>query len=339
MRTHVLNLEPEGFSPRAKARLERFARLSEGPLTRGELLRSLSDVDVLIVRLGHRIDHEVLAAAPALRVISSATTGLDHIDLEAARAHGIQVISLRGERAFLDSVRATVEHTWALMLGLLRATHRASIHAEAGGWDRDRFRGRELAGKRLGIVGLGRIGGAVARMAPAFQMQVAAYDPFLETWPEGVGRRRSLLELMGGSDIVSIHVPLMDATRDLIGVSELAALPRGGVIVNTSRGGVLDEEAVVRSLRTGHLGGAALDVQRVEEGGPVHEDLLAWAREHSNLLLTPHIGGATYESMEKTEIFMTEKLEATLRALGTRGEGGGTGRERTGRDLDGGDAQ
>ena len=315
MTAHVLNLEPEGFSPLARARLERFARVSEGPLTRDELLRALQDVDVLIVRLGHHIDRDVLAAAPALRVISSATTGLDHIDLQAARERGIRVISLRGERAFLDSVRATVEHTWALMLTLLRVTHRAAAHAEAGGWDRDRFRGRELAGKHLGIVGLGRIGSAVARIAGAFQMGVSAYDPFVEAWPDSVGRTTSLRDLMALSDVMSIHVPLNDTTRDLIGVDELAALPAGAIVVNTSRGGVLDEDAVVRSLRSGHLGGAALDVQKVEEGGSVNEALLAWAREHPNLLLTPHIGGATYESMEKTEIFMTEKLEATLQTL------------------------
>ncbi len=310
---HVLNLEPSGFSPVAKARLEAFARVSEGPLTRDELLGRLHDVEAVIVRLGHRIDSDVFHAAPSLRVISSATTGLDHIDLDAAERAGVEVLSLRGERAFLESVRATVEHTFALALTLLRLTHRAAEHAAAGGWDRDRFRGRELAGKTLGIVGLGRIGSAVAEIASAFQMKVLAYDPYREDWPAAVARANTLSELMSGAEIVSLHVPLNEETRDMVGATELSAIRQGGVLINTARGGVLDEVALVQALRGGHLGGAALDVQRVEEGGPEPTDLLDWARSHANLLLTPHLGGATVESMEKTEIFMADKL---ARALG-----------------------
>lgn len=312
MKPKVLNAEPQGFSAEARERLTSFADLREGPLTRAQLLVEVREVEGLIVRLGHRIDEEVFACAPRLRVVSSATTGLDHVDLGAAGRFGVTVISLQGERAFLDTVRATVEHTFALLLTLLRMTHRASAHAEAGGWDRDLFRGRELADRTLGIVGLGRIGSAVAEVARAFRMRICAYDPYLEVWPAGVERVPTLTALFQEADVVTLHCPLNAGTRDLVGAAELARLPRGAILVNTARGGVLDEGALLAALESGQLGGAALDVQKCEESGRANQALLDWAASRSNLILTPHIGGATLESMRKTELFMAEKLERAL---------------------------
>lgn len=310
--TVILNLEPENYSPEARAILERLGEVREGPLTRDALLDALPDVNVLIVRLAHQIDAEVLAAAPRLRAIVSATTGLDHIDLKAAAARGVTVLSLRGETEFLRSIPATAEHTWALLLALVRHIPQAFASVVAGEWDRDRFKGHDLAGKRLGILGLGRIGEKIARYGQAFGMTVAAYDPYRKDWPAGVRRFASMPELLANSEVLSVHVPLNEETVHLLGTDELALLPRGALLVNTARGQVLDEGALLAALESGHLAGAALDVLWDERGGVAASPLVAYARRHDNLLITPHIGGATYESMAATEIFMARKLEAFL---------------------------
>ncbi|MEZ4423315.1 MAG: NAD(P)-dependent oxidoreductase [Gemmatimonadota bacterium] len=321
-RPRVLNAEPWEYSPRARRVLERFADVEDGPVDRAALVERARAVDALIVRLGHRVDAEVLGRPSRLQAVVTATTGLDHVDLGAAEAAGVAVLSLRGERAFLEGIRATVEHTFALLLTLLRRTHRASAHVEAGGWERDRFRGHELAGRTLGIVGLGRIGTAVAELGTAFRMPVLAYDPFREGWPGTVERASSLADLLGRAQVLSLHVPLADETRNLIGSNELGLLPEGAFVINTARGGVLDEDALLAALDTGRLGGAALDVlQGEEEGRPLRPALLERARGGDRLVVTPHIGGATWESMEKTEVFMAEKLEAALMGAAAGKEG------------------
>ena len=161
--TRILNAEALGYCDEARVILRELGEVAEGNLDREELLARLPGYDVLIVRLAHQVDREVIDTGRHLKVIVSATTGLDHIDTSYAASKGIAVLSLRGEAAFLDSIWATAEHTWALLLAVLRRIPQAFASARAGHWDRDLFRGNELAGKRLGIVGLGRVGRKVAR--------------------------------------------------------------------------------------------------------------------------------------------------------------------------------
>jgi D-3-phosphoglycerate dehydrogenase len=317
---NILNAEPLGYSPEAGARLAKLGKVTEKKMSRAQLLEELGDYDILIVRLANQIDRKVIDAGRRLRAIVTATTGLDHIDVVYARNRGISVLSLRGETDFLKDVRASAEHTWALLLGLLRNIVPASKAACRSQWNRDAFRGHELFGKHLGIVGLGRIGEKVARYGQAFGMAVAAFDPFIRDWVDGVRRKTDLSELLQNSDILSLHIPLTDETFNLIGSTELAMLPRGAVLVNTSRGQIIDEQALIRALESTHLAGAALDVvcgERTNENH-VQSRLLDYARRHDNLLITPHIGGATHESMAKTEIFMTHKLTKFLRSLGEK---------------------
>ncbi len=316
-RPRVLNVEPLGYSASARALLEPVADVVDGPFTRAELLAAVPTADGIIVRLGHRIDEEVFSAAPRLRVVSSATTGLDHVDLEAAASRGIAVLSLRGEREFLNSIRATSEHTWGLLLTLVRRTHRAHAHVVSGGWNRDLFRGRELHGRRLGVVGYGRIGSHVCQYGLAFGMDVLAYDPYLDRWPEDAAHAPSLASMLRRSDVLSLHVPLNDETRGMIGADEIGLLPTGAIVVNTSRGGIVDEAALLAALESGRLAGAALDVLVGEDAlGQGLSDqthpLLRYASTHENLLLTPHVGGATHESMARTEEFMSRKLRSWL---------------------------
>ena len=306
----ILNAEPLGYCDEARAILGQLGELTAGTLSRAELLSQLPDYDILIVRLAHQIDREVIDAGRRLQAIVTATTGLDHIDVEYARTQGIAVLSLRGESEFLHTVSATAEHTWALLLALLRRIPGAFASVRQGEWNRDDFRGHELEGKRLGIVGLGRMGQKVARYGLVFGMKVAAYDPYAAEWMDGVARSPALPELLQRCDVLSLHVPLNAETRGLISADELVLLPAGAVLVNTSRGEVVDERALVQALENGHLAGAALDVI-ADEREPEKRNqspLLAYARSHDNLIITPHIAGATHESMAKTEVFMARKL-------------------------------
>jgi D-3-phosphoglycerate dehydrogenase len=310
----ILNAEPVGYSEEARILLRHLGEVVEVPLSRSELLSQLSDYDVLIVRLAHQIDRDVMDAGCRLKAIVTATTGLDHIDMRYARSKGVAVLSLHGETDFLRTVSATAEHTWALLLALLRRIPHAFAAVQRGEWHRDAWRGYELDGKRLGLVGLGRVSQKVMRYGLTFGMDVAAYDPYAEKWVEGVERFPRLAELLYRSDVLSLHVPLNNETAGMLGANELAVLPPGCVLINTSRGEVVDEMALVRALGNKHLAGAALDVitHEREPDQRRYNPLLAYACTHDNLIITPHIAGATRESMAKTEVFMARKLTAFL---------------------------
>lgn len=307
----ILNAEPFKYSEHAKRILRQIGELHERSLTREELLIILPEYDVLIVRLGFRVDRSLIDAGSRLKVIVTATTGLDHIDISYAQEKGIDVLSLRGETEFLRSIPATAEHTWALLMSLVRYIPSAFATVCQGEWCRDSFRGRDLCGKRLGIVGLGRIGEKIARYGIAFQMQIVAWDPYRRDWMVGVDRKTNLNELLGCADILTLHVPLTSETKHMIGHREIGLLPVGAFLVNTSRGAVIEEKALLEALENGHLAGAALDVMEGERSQNIidHNPLLRYACEHSNLLITPHIGGATVEAMAKTEVYMANKLK------------------------------
>jgi D-3-phosphoglycerate dehydrogenase len=310
----ILNAEPQNYSEEARKILCSFAEIEERHLNHKELLSQIKDFHVLIVRLGIHVDQEVMTAGSRLKAIVTATTGLDHIDLDHAKKRGIEVLSLNGETAFLRSISATAEHTWALLLSLMRNIPSAFSSVCAGEWNRDAFRGHELREKRLGLVGLGRIGEKVARMALAFEMDVAAYDPYRHDWPSAVKRFHTLTRLLPDVDIVSLHVPLNGETSGMIGDRELALLHDKAVIVNTARAEIVDEEALLHYLTIGRIAGAAIDVVRYERDRSKRKEnaLLSYARANTNLLMTPHIGGATVESMQLTEIFMARKLKTWI---------------------------
>jgi len=310
----ILNVEPDEYSDEARSILIQIGSLVEKNMDRSELLQRIHEFDTLIVRLRHQVDAELMNAAPALKIIVSATTGLDHIDMEYAARKNISVLSLRGETEFLRTIPATAELTWGLLLALTRNIPSAHASVLNGAWQRDRFKGHELAGLRLGIVGLGRIGEKVAGYGLAFGMKVKAYDPYRTDAVSSVEMKTSLAELLGESDVLSIHVPLIQETVNLIGAKELNMLQRGSWLVNTARGAIVNEPALLDALKSGHLAGAALDVlsgERTNENSP----LIEYACTHSNLLLTPHIGGATCESMHSTEVFMANKLKKHVEGI------------------------
>ncbi len=312
----ILNAEPQGYSPAAREILDTLGEVTEKPLDRAGLLDTVAGCEVLITRFGHRMDKELFAAAPRLRVLVSATTGLDHIDLEAAADCGVEVLSLKGETEFLEGLSATAELTWGLLLAVSRHIPQAADSVKEGIWDRDAFKGNELRGKRLGILGMGRLGRMVAEYGRVFGMVVAAYDPYASDWPTGVELHSAAEDLMEDAQVLSIHVPLNDETRGLMDKDMLSRLPEGAVLINTSRGAVVAEAALLSALGSGHLAGAGLDVVAEEFCGGPSQALLAYARDHGNLIITPHMGGATVESMEKAEVFIAHKLVRFLESGG-----------------------
>ncbi|TAK04875.1 hypothetical protein EPO33_02660 [Patescibacteria group bacterium] len=306
----ILVAEP-GYSQAALALLRTLGEVAYVPERTADIRALVADADVLVVRLAHRVTRDVFDAAPRLKVVATSTTGLDHIDVAEAGRRGVAVLSLRGEVAFLRTVRATPEHTFALLLALLRRIPAAAAAVHAGRWEQDPFQGRELSGKTLGIVGIGRVGTAVAGIARGFGMRCLAYDPHLSAEDITVRGAEPVAfdALLAASDVVSMHVPLADDTVGLLSRERIARLKSGAIVVNTARGRVIDEAALVEALASGAVAGAALDVLAAEEGsGAGTSPLVAYARDHDHVLITPHIAGTTAESLEKTQVFIAQKV-------------------------------
>ena len=277
---------------------------------RGALRAAVAPARALIVRNATRVDRGLLAAAPALEVVGRLGVGLDNIDLDACRERGVKVRPAAGANAV-----SVAEYVLACVMLLRRPVYGATARVAAGEWPRRELAGRELAGGSLGLVGLGGVARAVAARAGALGMRVAAHDPYLApddaAWA-AAERAPELGPLLAASDAVSVHVPLTGSTRGLIGAEAIARMPPRAVLVNTSRGGVVDEEALTAALRGGRLGGAALDVFAEEPLGAAAGARFAGV---PNLLLTPHVAGVTEESNRR----VSEATAANvLRAL--RGE-------------------
>lgn len=310
----TLIVEPEHYSKEAVEIYRSFGDVRmEKTMSRGELLDAVRDAEILVIRLAHTIDREVFDAAPKLKVIACPTTGLDHIDLASAAERGVKVVSLKGETEFLRTIHATAEHTFALLLGLLRRIPWAFESVENGKWDRDSFKGNELSGKTMGIIGFGRLGSRVAKIAQGFDMKVVATDPYVTIDHSTDVTQLPLPDLLSIADVVSVHVPYNESTERMFSTDTFARMCQRTLFINTSRGQVVDEAALLEALKSGKLAGAALDVLWAEERRPVviaGDPLVEYAKTHQNLLITPHLGGATFESMAKTEIFVAQKVRA-----------------------------
>lgn len=259
---------------------------------RGDDLAPLvADAEVLITRTFNEVPRRVIEAAPRLRVIAQGTSGVDNIDLAAAREHGIEVISLPGVNA-----NAVAELVLGLMIALTRTVPSYDREVRAGVWRRgDCATRHELGAYRLGIIGLGNVGSRVARLARAFGMAPLFYDPYVE------GSVVSLDELLAASDILTLHVPLTPETNRMIAAEQLAKLPAGAFLINASRGEVLDADAALAALQSNRLGGLALDVFDPEPPKRTWPD-------DPRLILTPHIAGCTFEAKNAAGKLLYEAL-------------------------------
>jgi (S)-sulfolactate dehydrogenase len=282
-------------------------RLADEP---EELSKFLAEARAIIVRNRTQVRAPLLAAAPKLNAVGRLGVGLDNIDLEACKARGIAVFPASGANDV-----SVAEYVIATALLLLRGAYGSTDGVISGGWPRDRSMGREIMGKRLGLVGFGAIARETAKRAAALGMSIVAYDPYVvadgSVWNQPWGRVEpvSLDNLIATSDVISLHVPLTVETRNLIGTGALARAKADAIIINAARGGLVDESAVAEALKAGRLGGAALDVFDEE---PLSADRAAIFAGCPNLVLTPHIAGVTVESNVRISWVTVENVRKYL---------------------------
>lgn len=278
-------------------------------LTPDELKATVDSYDALIVRSETKITSDVIEAAANLQVIGRAGIGVDNIDIEAATNKGIVVVN-----APTGNIISAAEHTIALMLALARHIPDANASLKAGRWERGRFQGLEVRGKTLGIVGLGQVGSEVARRGRGLEMRVIAHDPFVpEERARGLGVEIvSFEELLRQADFLTVHTTLTEGTRHLIGDAELREMKPTARIINTARGGIVDETALAAALAEGRLAGAALDVFETE---PLTRHPLF---EQEKVLVTPHLGASTAEAQERVSQDVAEQVIAVLQGLPAR---------------------
>ena len=268
-----------------------------------ELVKVIGDYDALVVRSETKVDRKVIEAGKRLKVVARAGIGVDNIDLESATSAGIAVVN-----APTGNTVAAAEHTVALMLSMARNIPSAHASLRAGEWTRSKFIGIEVRDKTLGICGLGRVGSEVARRAQAFDMRLVGCDPFVAPdYARRIGvELLTLNELLAQSDFVTLHTPLTDGTRHMIGKKEIAIIKPGARLINVARGELVDEEALLEGLDSGRLAGVALDVFAQEP--PASGPLL----EHTKVVVTPHLGASTAEAQREVAIEAAEQVLAVL---------------------------
>ena len=289
-------------------------RLSLGPsfevdyrptLGREELLSVVGDYEVLVVRSRTKVDREVLERAKRLKLVARPGTGLDNVDVAFAKERGVAVVNSPE-----SLVEAVAEQVVLVMLALSRKLVQADTGTRSGKWEKSALVGRELRGKVLGVVGFGRIGRRISEVMRAMGMSILAYD--IIAIPQDVlrpleARAVSLVELFSSSDYITLHVPLTPDTAHMVDGSRIAEMKKGSVLVNTSRGGVVDEDALASALKEGRIGGAALDVfEKEPPSGPI--------LSAPNAILTPHIGGQTEEAQVNAIEVVGEKVRAFFKA-------------------------
>lgn len=274
---------------------------------REDLLAALHEADGLIVRSETRVDRDLLSHAPRIRVVGRAGVGVDAIDVDAATEAGIVVVNTPAANTI-----AATEHTFAMMLALLRNVATANASIRDGRWERTPFIGTELYGKTLGIVGLGRIGGGVASRARAFGMHVLAHDPFIpQSRAEALGAELVTIdELLTRADVVTLHVPLTQQTRGMMNARTFDLMKDSAVLVNCARGAVVDEEALLEALDAQAIRAAAIDV--IAKEPPAPGSMGAKLQQHPRVLATPHLGGSTHEALERIAIELARDVADAL---------------------------
>jgi D-3-phosphoglycerate dehydrogenase / 2-oxoglutarate reductase len=293
--------------PETREILEGAFRVQYVEPTESALREHLPQAVAYYAALQVQLTRPLLESAPLLKAVTTPSTGLDHLDLAAMQERGVALLCLKDDRSLLDRITATAELAWALILACARRLPAAVEAARQGCWARDLFRGHQIAYKTLGILGCGRLGTIVAQYAQAFRLNVIACDvlPLRVPGVEFV----SFNELLERADILSIHVHLTPENRGLIGREAFARMKPGAMLINTSRGAIVDEAAMLEALLSGRLGAAGLDVIEGEWRTDLAEHpLIAYARTHENMIITPHVGGVTYESQAMAYSAAAQKL-------------------------------
>ena len=272
-------------------------------LDKDELISIAEKYDGIVVRSSTKITEKVLKKASNLKIVGRAGIGVDNIDVDSATENGVVVMNTPFGNAI-----TTAEHAIALILGLMRNLPQANISTHAGKWEKSKYMGQEVTGKVLGIIGCGNIGSIVADRAKGLRMRVLSYDPFLT--PERANilgvKKVELDELLQKSDIISLHVPMTEQTKNILNKDTLKKCKKGVKIINCARGGLIDEEALVKAIENGIVDGAAIDVYEVE---PAKESILFG---NEKIICTPHLGASTIEAQNRIGVELAEKLNKIL---------------------------
>lgn len=292
----ILYLGAEVGAVAAEEMVADRAEVVMAPSNQKEVQSQIKTCDALLdASMKVRITDAMIASATNLKIISCATTGSDHIERGELKRRGIPVRTLVEDRKLLLNLTPAAELSWALLLACARMLPAAISHVKSGGWNREMFPGVMLKGKRIGIIGCGRIGMWMSRYARAFGMDIVGYDPLLDDFPPQI-RPVSLEELVRTSDFITIHVPLNKDTRELLSEDLFAILKSESILINTSRGAVVDEKALLKALESGRLLAAGLDVL-TDEPDIEKSPLFQYAQTHDNLVITPHCGGFSHDAV------------------------------------------
>ncbi|MEI8356611.1 MAG: phosphoglycerate dehydrogenase [Deltaproteobacteria bacterium] len=280
-------------------RIELDVRLG---LTREELLSVIGEYDAIVTRSATKVDKDILAAGKKLKLVARAGVGIDSVDVDYASARGIIVLN-----APFGNTNSVAEHTLALLLSLCRNIPRADASLKKGEWKRSALVGTEIKGKVAGVVGLSKVGGRVATRLQAFECEVIGCDPYIsEKRAQDLGVKLvTLEELFRTADIITLHIPMTAETRDLIGEKELAAMKDGVIIINTARGGIVNEEALLKGLQEGKVGGAAVDVWSEE---PPRSDRVKALIAHQRVVSMPHLGASTKEAQINVSVDVAREI-------------------------------
>lgn len=305
---NILVTAPEYFPNEILSKLEPFANIESKKLSREELLNEIEKYDVILTRIGIKFDKELLERAKNLKILATATTGIDHIDVEYAKEKGIEVINASGINAI-----STAEHTFGLILALIRNIPWAFDAVRDFSFDRAQFLGNELNGKTIGIIGFGKIGSQVGKYAKAFGMNVLTYDPYInKQLADEIGAKIvELNDLLRNSDIITLHAFASPETKDMMSFNEFSKMKNTALLINVARGSLVNEDALLDALENKKIQGAALDVL-IEEPPSPNNKLITYAEKNSNLLITPHIGGSTKEAVYNAAAYVVEKVKEFL---------------------------
>jgi D-3-phosphoglycerate dehydrogenase / 2-oxoglutarate reductase len=316
MKYKILNTIGENFATEAMETLAEVADVDYKTLTQEEFEMIVDRYDALVIGLGLQINRASLEKGTKLKAVATATTGLDHIDLPSAREFGVEILSLRDETEFLNSITGTAELSFGLLIDLMRRTPWAFEAVKQYKWVREDFCGWNLFGKTLGIVGLGRLGKIMARQGMGFGMKIIYFDPNVENNQFGQ-KMSSLDDLLENSDAVSVHVHLTSETAGMFSIEQFQKMKKSAYLINTSRGKIVDEKDLLEALNCGKIAGYGSDVLAGEldfyYNGFKDHPLVEYAKLHDNCIIVPHIGGMTHDSRTSTDIFIAKKLASFLK--------------------------
>ncbi len=315
---NILIAEKE-FSAKAKKILARSGRVINFG-SRAEFFRNLSKADVVVTGLEVKFDKPILDRARRLKLIGSRTTQLRYLDLDECRRRGIKIVNIKADAPALHKTPSTAEETMALILALLRKIPWGFEAIKKGEWDRAKYSGRELSGKTIGLIGFGRLGRLVAGYSAAFGMRALAYDPFVgaaEMKKYGAVKA-DLPNLLKLSDVVSLHAVYNDSTYKMLKQEHFKLMKPTAVFINTARGEITDEVALLEALKKGWIAGAGIDTLADESPDGAHlinNPLVEYARKNQNLIILPHLGGSTEEATERTQVYISELVVKAIKNL------------------------